>query len=74
MGCLLLEYLRGGTLALHIAKHSTTALSELEVLEMADQVLCALAFMHKDSARLIHRDVKPWAEIISASRKSSNLK
>ena len=59
LGCILLEKLRGGTLACHIAPGSGTALCEREVLDMTAQVLGALGAMHQDSARLVHRDVKP---------------
>ena len=59
LGCILLEKLRGGTLACHIAPGSGTALCEREVLDMTAQVLGALGAMHQDSARLLHRDVKP---------------
>ena len=59
LGCILLEKLLGGTLACHIAPGSGTALCEREVLDMTAQVLGALGAMHQDSARLVHRDVKP---------------
>ena len=59
LGCILLEWLRGGTLAFHISGAAGISLSEREVLDMAAQVLRALGAMHRDSAHLLHRDVKP---------------
>ena len=69
LGCILLEKLRGGTLACHIAPGSGTALCEREVLDMTAQVLGALGAMHQDSARLVHRDVKPGNIMATQPRK-----
>ena len=56
-GCLVLEFLAGGTLARRI--DAQQPMHEREVLEMAAQMLSALSAMHDPhtGSALVHRDV-----------------
>jgi len=53
---LVMDYIAGEDLHTHIQKHPPTV---DEVLNWADQVCSALAYLHSQSPPVIHRDVKP---------------
>jgi hypothetical protein len=56
--CLVMEYIPGQDLEQRFSDHGG-AMPQADVLQWADQVLDALAYLHAQQPPIVHRDIKP---------------